>query len=376
MNSFKMLFKPMMGFMVLLLAAFVVGTTAASAASPTVISSSPSNSATNVPTSTNNSINVVTGTVVTATFSQPMDPATINSSLFAPQFTFTLKDVSGIDVPGSVIMNATNTVAIFTPSASALGLNASYTATVSTAARDAGGTAMAAPVAWSFVTKAVASTAQASVVLGAAGTFAILSKTGVTDVYASAVTGDVGSSPITGAAILVTCTEVTGTIFSVDAAGPLPCVVTNAPFLTSAVGDMETAYLDAAGRTLPDFTELGAGEIGGLTLAPGLYKWGTGVLISTDVTLSGGPNDVWIFQIAGTMIQASATRVTLTGGALAKNVFWQPAGAVAIGTTAHFEGIILAKTMIAANTGASVSGRLLAQTAVTLQQNAVTQPAP
>ena len=376
MNSFKMLFKPMMGFMVLLLAAFAVGTTTASAASPTVISSSPSNNATNVPTSTNNSINVVTGTVVTATFSQPMDPATINSSLFAPQLTFTLKDVTGINVPGSVIMNATNTVAIFTPSASALGLNASYTATVSTAARDAGGTAMAAPVAWSFVTKGVASTAQASVQLGTAGTFAILSKTGITDVYASAVTGDVGSSPITGAAILVTCTEVTGKIFSVDATGPLPCVVTNAPFLTSAVGDMETAYIDASGRTLPDFTELGAGEIGGLTLAPGLYKWGTGVLISTDVTLSGGPNDVWIFQIAGTMIQASATRVTLTGGALAKNVFWQPAGAVAIGTTAHFEGIILAKTMIAANTGASVSGRLLAQTAVTLQQNAVIQPAP
>ena len=376
MNNFKMLFKPMMGFMVLLLAAFAVGTTTASAASPTVISSSPSNNATNVPTSTNNSINVVTGTVVTATFSQPMDPATINSSLFAPQLTFTLKDVTGINVPGSVIMNATNTVAIFTPSASALGLNASYTATVSTAARDAGGTAMAAPVAWSFVTKGVASTAQASVQLGTAGTFAILSKTGITDVYASAVTGDVGSSPITGAAILVTCTEVTGKIFSVDATGPLPCVVTNAPFLTSAVGDMETAYIDASGRTLPDFTELGAGEIGGLTLAPGLYKWGTGVLISTDVTLSGGPNDVWIFQIAGTMIQASATRVTLTGGALAKNVFWQPAGAVAIGTTAHFEGIILAKTMIAANTGASVSGRLLAQTAVTLQQNAVIQPAP
>ena len=374
MNSLKMSFNSMMGFMVLLLIA-LIGTTAASA-SPTVISSSPSNNDTNVATSTNNSINVVTGTVVTATFSQPMDAATINSSLLAPQPTFTLKDATGMDVPGSVTMNATNTVAIFTPTASALDLNALYTATVSTAAKDAGGTAMAVPVAWSFVTKAVASTAQASVALGAAGTFAILSKTGVTDVYASAITGDVGSSPITGAAILVTCTEVTGTIFSVDAAGPLPCVVTTAPFLTSAVGDMETAYLDAAGRTLPDFNELGAGEIGGLTLAPGLYKWGTGVLISTDVTLSGGPNDVWIFQIAGTMIQASATRVTLTGGALAKNIFWQPAGAVAIGTTAHFEGVILAKTLIATNTGASVNGRLLAQTAVTLQQNSVTQPTP
>ena len=220
------------------------------------------------------------------------------------------------------------------------------------------------------------SIAHAPVRLGTAGTFAILTKTGITDVYASAITGDVGSSPITGAAILVTCTEVTGKIYSVDAAGPLPCRVTDAPFLTSAVGDMEAAYLDAAGRTLPDFTELGTGEIGGLTLVPGLYKWGTGVSISRDVTLSGGPNDVWIFQIAGPLTQASATRVTLTGGALAKNVFWQVADVVVIGTTAHFEGNILAKTMIAVKTGASVNGRLLAQTAVTLQQNAVTQPAP
>ena len=217
--------------------------------------------------------------------------------------------------------------------------------------------------------------AVAPVNLGTAGNFAILSKTGVTDVYASAITGDVGSSPITGAAILVTCTEVTGTIFSVDAAGPLPCTATAPSFLTSAVGDMEGAYLDAAGRTSPDATELGTGAIGGMTIAPGLYKWSSGVMISTDVTLSGGPNDVWIFQIAGTLTQASATRVTLTGGAQAKNVFWQVADVVAIGTTAHFEGIVLAKTMIAVKTGASVTGRLLAQTAVTLQMNAVTQPA-
>ena len=224
-------------------------------------------------------------------------------------------------------------------------------------------------------TSAFAFAGQPPVSLGAAGTFAILSKTGVTDVYASAITGDVGSSPITGAAILVTCTEVTGTIVSVDAAGPLPCTVNNASFLTLAVGDMETAYLDAAGRSSPDFTEVGAGEIGGRTLSPGLYKWGTGVMISTDVTLTGGPNDVFIFQIAGTLLQANATRVTLAGGVLAKNIFWQVADVVAIGTTAHFEGIVLAKTMIAANTGASVNGRLLAQTAVTLQMNTVTNPA-
>ena len=112
-----------------------------------------------------------------------------------------------------------------------------------------------------------------------------------------------------------------------------------------------------------------------MTLAPGLYKWGTPVSISTDVTLSGGPNDVWIFQIAGTLTQASAMRVNLTGGALAKNVFWQVAGSVAIGTTAHFEGVVLGKTLIAVQTGASVNGRLFAQTATTLQMNTVTQPA-
>ena len=375
MNSLKMIFKPLMGFIALLLTTFVVGISAASAAAPTVVSSSPSNSATNVPTSNNNNINVVTGTVVTATFSQAMDPTTINSSAFAPQFAFTLKDAAGYDVPGTVTMNATNTVASFTPSATALNLNAAYTATVSTAVRDAGGTAMAFPIAWSFVTKAVASTAQESVKLGAAGTFAILSQTGITDVYASAITGDVGTSPITGAALLLTCGEVTGKIYVVDAAGPLPCAVNDATTLTAAVGDMGTAYLDAAGRTSANYTELGAGEIGGLTLAPGLYKWGTDVSISTDVTLAGGPNDIWIFQVAGQLNQASAKRITLSGGALAKNVFWQVAGSVSIGTTAHFEGVVLGKTLIAVNTGASVNGRLFAQTAATLQMNVITQPA-
>ena len=215
----------------------------------------------------------------------------------------------------------------------------------------------------------------APVSLGAADTFAILSQSGITDVYRSAIVGDVGTSPITGAALLLTCGEVSGKIYTVDAAGPLPCAVTDATFLTLAVGDMGFAYDDAAGRLSPDFTELGAGEIGGLTLAPGLYKWGTGLLITTDVTLSGGPNDVWIFQVAGTLNQANSTRVTLAGGALAKNIFWQVAGAVTLGTNAHFEGVVLGKTMIAVNTGASVNGRLFAQTAVTLQMNAITEPA-
>jgi Ice-binding-like len=221
-------------------------------------------------------------------------------------------------------------------------------------------------------TNAVASV-RAPVNLGTAGSFAVLTKAGVTNVPTSTISGDVGASPITGAAIRVTCPEVAGTIYSVNAAGPA-CKVTNPTFLTTAVGDMEAAYTDAAGRTVPDVVNLGAGEIGGRTISPGLYKWGTNVSISTDVTLSGGPNDVWIFQIAGTLNEAPAKNVILAGGAQAKNVFWQSAGAVTIGTTAHFEGTILSQTMVAMNTGASINGRLLAQSAATLQQNAVTKP--
>jgi hypothetical protein len=209
--------------------------------------------------------------------------------------------------------------------------------------------------------------------LKSASSFAVLTKSGVTDVPSSVITGDVGSSPITGAADSLTCSEVTGKSYSVDAAGPLPCRITDATLLTAAIKDMMTAYTDAAGRTLPTATNLGAGEIGGLTIAPGLYKWGTGVTISTDVTLSGGPNDVWIFQIAQTLNQAGATHVVLSGGALAKNVFWQTFGDVTIQAQAHFNGVILCQTAINLKTGASVNGQLLAQTQVTLEQNTVTQ---
>lgn len=214
----------------------------------------------------------------------------------------------------------------------------------------------------------------APVNLRSAGDFVILTKSGITDVPASAVTGDVGTSPITGAADLVTCTQVTGIVFSVDAAGPAPCSMKNPTKLASAVLDMQSAYTDAAGRSNPDFTELGRGNIGGLTLAPGLYKWGTSVDITTDVTLSGSANDTWIFQIAGNLIQSNGITVHLKGGALAKNVFWQVAGLTMLGTTSNFEGIILCKTLIAVQTHATVNGRLFSQTAVTLQMNKVTQP--
>lgn len=210
--------------------------------------------------------------------------------------------------------------------------------------------------------------------LGIAGDFAILSKTGITDVYKSTITGDIGSSPITGAAILVRCTEVVGTIYTVDAAGPLPCGVTNATRLTTAIGDMQTAYTDAAGRTKPDFLNLDAGNIGGKTLTPGLYKWTTALNIPTDITIAGSPTDVFIFQVAGTLKLSSAVRMTLTGGVQAKNIFWVTSDAVTCGTTSHFEGNILGMTGINLQTGATINGRMLAQTAVTLQMNSVTKP--
>jgi hypothetical protein len=143
--------------------------------------------------------------------------------------------------------------------------------------------------------------------------------------------------------------------------------------LTTAIGDMQTAYTDAAGRVNPDYTELGSGNIGGLTLPPGLYKWSSTVSIPTNVTLQGSATAVWIFQIAGGLTQASATQVMLTGGALPQNVFWQVAGIVSVGTTATLQGEVLCLTQIAVNTGAVVNGRLLAQTQVTLAGNTVVQ---
>jgi hypothetical protein len=214
---------------------------------------------------------------------------------------------------------------------------------------------------------------QSGVNLRSAANFVILSKSGITDVYKSAITGNIGTSPITGAAIVISCPEVTGIIYSVDAAGPA-CKQTNASLLTLAVGDMQTAYTDAAGRSNPNFLNLGAGNIAGKTLTAGLYKWTTGLVIPKDITISGGPNDVWVFQIAGTLVMSSAVNITLAGGAQAKNIYWQVAGAVTLGTTSHFEGNILGQTGINLQTHASINGRMLAQTAVTLQMNDVTQP--
>ena len=225
--------------------------------------------------------------------------------------------------------------------------------------------------------------ATAPVALGSAGNFVILSESGITDVSASAIIGDIGTSPITGAAITATdgniCDEVTGTIYTVDATATGPaCEVVDATLLGLAVDDMMLAYADAALRAPNHPAELGAGNISGLTLAPGVWKWSSSVVINSDVTLSGGPNDVWILQIAGNLNIASGgdiasgIKVKLVGGARAANVFWQVAGVTTLGTYSTFNGTILDEANIALQTGAVLNGRALAQTAVTLQQNAIT----
>ena len=215
--------------------------------------------------------------------------------------------------------------------------------------------------------------------LGASGNFAVLAKTGISTTGSTSVLGDIGLSPaaasyITGFALTLpaasafsTSAQVTGKVYAPGYADPTPAN------LTTAVLDMQTAYTDAAGRA-PDATELGAGNIGGLTLTPGVYKWGTGLSVPTDVTLSGGANDVWIFQVAQNLSVSSAAKVVLAGGAQANNIFWVVAGQVTLGTTSVFHGNILSQTAIVLQTGATLNGRALAQTAVTLDSNAVTAP--
>jgi hypothetical protein len=215
-----------------------------------------------------------------------------------------------------------------------------------------------------------------------AGNFVVLAKTGISTVPASSVTGDIAVSPaaatfITGFSLVADSTnvfatspQVVGKVFAADYAVPSPSN------LTTAVLDMQTAYTDAAGRPTPDFLELGTGNIGGKTLAPGLYKWTSTVNVPTDVTISGGANDVWIFQTTGDLIMAANQHVTLSGGALAKNIFWQVAGQATFGAGAHFEGVLLCKTGVTLQTLATMNGRILAQTAVALQKATVTKPAP
>jgi hypothetical protein len=219
---------------------------------------------------------------------------------------------------------------------------------------------------------------QSPVQLNRAGTFTIMAKSGISTTGTTAIVGNIAVSPIDSTAItgfalqldssnlFSTSSLVSGRVYAADYA------TRTANFLTRAVLDLENAYADAAGRTLPDYTELGAGDIGGMTLAPGLYNWSTALSIpAAGVTLQGSSTDVWIFQVAQGLSLSSGAAVTLSGGALARNVFWQVAGQTTLGSGSDMTGVILCHTAIVMNTGAALTGRALAQTAVTLDANDV-----
>jgi hypothetical protein len=336
------------------------GTGGSTTQAPAVTSTTPLDGATGVALIAN----------VSATFSEAMDPTTITAS------TFTVTS-AGVAVTG--VVSYANATAVFSPAAPFTS-NEQLVATITTGARSAGGVAMAANHVWSFTT-ATSVSLGVPVDLRTAGNYVILAKTGISTVAPAAVVGDLGVSPaaatyITGFSLALSAThtystssQVTGKVYAADYMTPTPAN------LTTAIGDMMLAFTTAAGRA-PDVINLGAGNIGGKTLSAGVYKWGTGLLIPSDVTLTGSATDVWVFQIAGDLIIANATHVVLAGGGVPKNIFWQVSGLVDIGTTAHCEGVILTMTAATLKTGASLNGRLLAQTAVNLDSNAVAQPAP
>ncbi|MFP8487975.1 ice-binding family protein [Gracilimonas sp. Q87] len=324
---------------------------------PTVMSTSPAN----------NDADIARNLAVTITFSEAMDPATVNAN------TFTLKQGT-TTIPGTV--SYTGTTATYTATNSFASAEV-YTANITTGAKSSQGIALTRNTEWTFTT-AGSNEPIAKVALGTSANYVILAKTAINNNPTSAITGDLGLSPaagsyLTGFALTdntgyATSDQVTGKLYAADMTDPTPSN------LTTAVDNMITAYNDAAGRSNPDFFELYDGNIGGKTLTSGLYKWTNTVLIPTDITISGSAEDVWIFQIAENLTLSSAVNITLSGGAQAKNIFWQVAGEVTVGTTTHFEGVILSMTGITLNSGASLNGRMLAQTAVVLDGNTVVQP--
>jgi len=328
---------------------------------PAVLSTSPVNSATLV----------ALNDVITATFSEDMDAATI----VAANFTVT----EGVNpVAGAVTYDAPTKTAMFAPTYVLVGSSTVYTVTVTTGVKDTAGNALLADKVWSFTTIAIG-VGPDPVLLGFAGNYAILAKTAISTVPASAITGNLGLSPaatsfITGFSLTLVpgaaiSPQVTGIVYAADMAAPTPAN------LIAAVLAMEAAYTDAAGRVaVPGDTNLYAGDIGGHTFLGGLYKWTTPVTVGTTLTLSGAANDIWIFQVDGTLTVSNAVNIELVGGAQAKNVFWQVAGAVTLGTTSHFTGVILGQTAITMGTGASMNGMALAQTAVSLDQNTIVKP--
>jgi hypothetical protein len=320
---------------------------------PTVSVTVPANAATGVPI--NQTIN--------ATFSEPMDPLTINTA------SFLLTGPAATAITGTVGYDVPNKIATFNP-ASDLAPNTVYIATLTTGTKDLAGNPLATTYNWSFTTAATPG-GQAPVALGAASTFAVLGASTVTSTGGTTVNGDLGVSP--GIAVTGFATVdggpgiVNGTIYNTT---PGPAAI--------AQGDLTTAYNDAAGRTVGAIGV--AGNLGGQTLTPGLYTSASSLEISSgDLTLDaqGDANAVFIFQMASTLTTTTGRQVILSGGAKAANVFWQVGSSATLGTSSVFKGNILALASITVTTGVTLEGRALARTGtVTLDSNTITIPVP
>jgi len=296
---------------------------------------------------------------VVVTFDEAMSAGTVNA------LSFQVNDDSLAPVPGTVTLDATGLVATFAPTTDFL-RGSTYHVALSTALTDVAGNPLALASAWDFTTAA----GPAPVSLGAAANYVIFARTGITTTGVSDVTGNLGLSPGVDA-VLAGWGQSAATTFSTSPMvdGHIHVSTYNAPTpanLIAASTDMGAAYSAVAAQGPPDAIGLNAGALGGVTFAPGIYRWSAAATIATDVTIDGGPNDVWVFQINGALAMAASVSVVLTGGARPENVFWQVNGAINIGATSHFVGIALAATAINVGAGSSVNGRLLAQTAVTI----------
>jgi hypothetical protein len=225
-------------------------------------------------------------------------------------------------------------------------------------------------------------TAQGPISLGAAGDFAVFAAAGVGLGAGATVLGDVGVdgglASLTGFTLVAdpggtfsTSTGVTGRIYASDHAAPTPAM------LSTAGADMKAAYDNGMARLFPTGTDLGAGELGGLDLAPGLYQWSAAATITTDLTLTGGAEDVWILRVGGGLDLAATRRVLLAGGALARNVYWITVGAVTLGADTILEGQVLSNAAITTGVNAVMNGRALSAAAVTTGASSqVNRPAP
>jgi hypothetical protein len=266
-----------------------------------------------------------------------------------------------IPVLGVVSYNAATHTATFTPS-SPLGLDTLYTGTISTGATDLGGIALASSFVWSFRTGACSLRA---VVLGSASGFVVLAGSTVTSTGPTSVKGDLGVSPGTAVTGFPP-----GTLVGALHAGD--------PTAAQGIADLTIAYNDAAGRTLCPVSV--AGNLGGMTLAPGLYKSTSSLAVSSgDLTLDaqGDGSAIFIFQMASTLTATSGRRVILVNGAKAANVYWQVGTSATLGTTSAFQGTIMADQAITLGTGAKLTGRALARiAAVNLDSNTIVKPAP